>query len=139
MQAPTRKNEVNINTLILLAGFAATAIGWGMIWGRFTGDVSAMAQKYDTYIVNHDQLHKERLAIVTGVEARTDQRITTIELTMRKMENFEYRLTVQEQGSQTLARSVEELKNAVNSQGADLRVIREILTRLDPRAAGTSP
>jgi hypothetical protein len=52
---------------------------------------------------------------------------------MRQYDNLAYRITVQEQGSQTLARSVEELKAAVNSQSADLRVIREILTRLDPR------
>ena len=135
MNAPARKYEVNINTLILLAGFAATAIGWGMIWGRFTGDVSAMALKYDAWIVTHEQMHKDRLATVTGVEARTDQRISAIEGEMRKYENLAYRITVQEQGSQTLARSVEELKAAVNSQSGDIRVMREILQRLDPRSS----
>lgn len=48
---------------------------------------------------------------------------------MRKYENLAYRITVQEQGSQTLARSVEELKAAVNSQSGDIRVMREILQR----------
>lgn len=135
MHAPVRKYEVNINTMILLAGFAATAIGWGMIWGRFTGDVSSMAQKYDNWIVTHEEMHKDRMAALSGVEARTDQRIVAVEAEMRKYENLAYRITVQEQGAQTLARSVEELKSLVNNQGTDLKVIREILTRLDPKTA----
>lgn len=58
MHAPARKCEVNINTMILLVGFAATAIGWRMICGRFTGDVSARATKHDAWIVTHEQMTK---------------------------------------------------------------------------------
>ena len=133
----------NINTTVAVCGFALTllvsTVGWAASAATFKASVDEMGRKYDGWIVNHEQLHKDRLATVSAIEARTDQRITTLEQNMRKVDQIEYRLTVQEQGSQNLTRSVEELKNAVNSQSADLRVIREILTRLDPRAAATSP
>lgn len=129
----------NINTTVAVCGFALTllvsGIGWTASAATFKASVDEMGRKYDSWIVNHEQLHKDRLATVSAIEARTDQRITTLEQNVRKVDQIEYRLTVQEQGSQNLTRSVEELKNAVNSQSADLRVIREILTRLDPRSS----
>lgn len=137
IEKPKLQNVWNINTLIAVAGFGIT-IGL-MLWTggqseeRSRASLEALTVKVDTWIGNHEQMHKDRLAVVSAIDARTDQRISALEASNRKMENLEYRLTVQEQGSANLARSVEELKTTVNSLGTDIRVIREIVTRLDPR------
>lgn len=139
MQLPPVKKEVNINTIISTVGFIIM-IG-GMIWNAaaFKTSVDEMRAKYDNWIVTHEQLHKDRLAVVSATEARFETRIAAIESNMRKIDNIEYRMTVQEQGSANLARSVEELKTSVNSLGGDIRVMREILQRLDPRSPLPAP
>lgn len=106
------KKEVNYNTIISVCGFVLVLAG--MIWttAQRDADLSTLAKEV----------------------ARSDQRIVALETTARRVENLEYRVTVQEQGAQTLARAVEELKTALANQGADLRVIREIVTRMDPRS-----
>lgn len=139
MHLPPVKKEVNINTIVAVVGFAVTivvsVVGWSASAATFKANVDEMERKYDGWIASHDQLHKERNVEVSSAQARTDQRITTLEADLRKVDNIEYRLTVQEQGTANLGRAVEELKGLVNNQGTDLKVIREILTRLDPRAA----
>lgn len=131
MNIPPVKREWNINTLIALAGFGLTICA--MIWttAQRDADLSTLRKEFTDYKTAHEQLHKDRLAAVSAIEARTDQRLSGLELSSRKQENIEYRVTVVEQGSANLAKSVEELKAAVNNQSADLRVIKEILTRLD--------
>ena len=128
----------NITTTVAVCGFALTLlvslVGWTASAATFRASVDEMGRKYDGWIANHEQMHKDRLATVTGIEARTDQRIASLEEEVRKIDGLAYRLTVQEQGSANLARSVEELKTSVNSLGTDIRVMREILQRLDPRA-----
>lgn len=106
------KKEVNYNTIISVCGFAIVLAG--MIWttAQRDADLSTLAREV----------------------SRADQRIVSLETSARRVENLEYRVTVQEQGTQTLARAVEELKTALANQGADLRVIREIVTRMDPRS-----
>ena len=109
MHMPTVKKEVNYNTIISVFGFVLV-IG-GLIWttAQRDADLSTMAREM----------------------TRADQRIVALELSARRVENLEYRVTVQEQGAQALTRAVEELKTALANQGADLRVIREIVTRID--------
>lgn len=96
------------------------------------------SRKCDGWIANHERPPKDRLPTVTGIEARTDQRLSNLEGQTRKIDELACRLTVQEQGSVNLAGSVEELKNSVNCLGTDIRVMREILQGLDPRTS-TSP
>lgn len=119
---PVWKNEWNVTTVVALVLFTATAGGWFYANGQTN-------QKYDSWIANHDQYHKDRLAVVSQSEGRTEQRLSALEGAARKLENIEYRMTVQEQGSANLAKSVEELKATVNNLGTDIRVIREILER----------
>lgn len=126
---PVWKNEYNVTTVIALVMFAATVGGWVYSSGQQTASIASERIRVDTWIANHEQIHKDRLATVSGIEARVDQRLTGLEASVRKQDNIEYRLTVVEQGSANLARSVEELKATVNNLGTDIRVIREILER----------
>lgn len=132
MRAPELKYEVNITTVIALIGLVVTF--GGMIWagGQFHQSVNDLDNRFRSWVVTHEQLHKDRLAQVSASDARMDTRLGALEGQVRQIDNLTYRITVQEQGAVTLSQSVNELKQAVASQSADLRVIREILTRLDP-------
>lgn len=128
---PPVKKDININTIISVVGFVIM-IG-GLVWNAaiFKASVDDMARKYDGWIAQHETYHKDRLAFVSASEARVDTRLSSLETAIRKQDNLEYRMTVQEQGSANLAKSVEELKASISSLGTDIRVIREIITRLD--------
>ncbi|UXS23091.1 hypothetical protein [Agrobacterium tumefaciens] len=133
ISAPKVKYELNMTTAVVTIGLCATFAGWGVVWGSLTTRIENGETRVNGWITSHEQLHKDRLVAVTATETRTDQRIQVIEAEQRKIDNLSYRLTVQEQGAATLSKNVEELKAAVQGQSADLRVIREILTRMDPR------
>lgn len=121
---PVFKNEFNVTTVVALVGLASVLGGW--VW-----TASSTTSELRTWQVNHEQLHKDRNVTISSDQARTDQRLTGLEADSRKIENLAYRVTVQEQGSANLAKSVEELKNTVNGQSADIRVMLEILKRQD--------
>lgn len=121
---PTFKNEFNLTSATLALGLVSVLGGW--IWTASDTNASIRA-----WISNHEEVHKSAAAAIAGSEQRTDQRLIALEGQTRKLEQLEYRVTVQEQGSASLARSVEELKNTVNGQSADIRVMLEILKRLD--------
>lgn len=109
MQLPRAKNEVNVNTIITVIGFLLTIAGGGAVWGTMTSAVNSLS---------NDQ-------------AKIDARITGTEVQVNRIPNLEYRMTVQEQINTNTARAVDELRQALSDQGADIKVMREILTRLD--------
>lgn len=125
-----RSGPPSVATIAALFGIIVVVGGWVFTTG---GTVS----EFKTWIANHEQLHKDRQVAVSTEQARTDQRLLFLEGEARKMENMAYRLTVLEQGTATLGKSVEELKTAVNSQAADIRVMLEIVRRMDPATNGT--
>lgn len=122
----------NINSTISLIGFVIMIAG--MVWttAQRDADLSTLRRDFTEYRTGHEQLHKDRLAAVSATEARFDARLGVLETAIRKQDNIEYRVTVVEQGSANLARAVDELKAALNSVVTDIRVVREIVTRLDP-------
>lgn len=124
---PVFKNEVNIGTIAALFGMTVIFAGW--IW-----TASETKTEILSWQNNHDAMHQAQIANFSGFENRTDQRLVSLERATGKLEHLEYRLTVQEQGSASLAKSVEELKATVNGQSADIRVMLEILKRLDNTA-----
>lgn len=79
----------------------------------------------------HDALHKDRLADVKANEARTDERFKAIEGEVRKIERLDYRLTVTEQTSNTTANAIKELQSTLSETSGDLKVVREILQRIE--------
>jgi hypothetical protein len=132
ISAPKVKYELNMTTAVVTIGLCATFAGWGVVWGSLTTRIDNYENRNNAWQANHEQLHKERATAIATTDARTDQRLTGHEVELRKIDNLSYRLTVQEQGSATLAKSVDELKTAVQSQGSDIRFIREMLTQSNP-------
>lgn len=112
---PTVKNEINWATMAAIFGMLMTVGGLVYNTARFTARTEGMQTRLDVM----DSTLKQNVAVANQVAAKYD--------------NLAYRVTVQEQGSQALARSIEELKQTLANQSADLRVIREILSRLDEK------
>lgn len=139
VQKPVFKNEFNLTTLATLLGLIAVIGGW--VWTasgtarELQSNIGELDRKFTTWTSDHAQLHKDRNVAISADAARNDQRLISVETTIqtqaRKQDQLEYRTTVQEQGSASLSRSVEELKNTVNGQSADIRVMLEILKRFD--------
>lgn len=111
LKAPKVRNEVNVNTLVNVLGFLIVIAGMGASWGQLTGRLD-----------EHDR-----------VVTRHGAQIENLRSEIGKIDNLTYRVTVTEQAQSELARSVEELKVLVNGQGTDLRVIREILGRVESK------
>lgn len=113
MPAPTVKNEINLSTLGLAVGLLVS------LGGLFYQTVS-FKTSMEAAVADTDEWR-----------ARADQRIDALEGVAAKYDQLAYRVTLQEQGSATLSKALDDLRVTISAQGADLRVIREILTRID--------
>lgn len=113
MHLPKAKNEVNVNTIIQVVGFLVLIGGMGVSWGTAEESRRTMGEKL----------------------AASDARITAHDAQISAIPNLAYRLTVLEQANLSTTKALDDLRAAVNSQGTDIRVIREILTRLDQQIA----
>ena len=129
---PTFENKTNWNTWISLAGLVVTLTLGAVGYGAFTQSVSDLDRRFNAWTDDHERFHAQRQVDTTADRARMDERIKSIEMESRSLENIRYRLTVQEQGATNLARTVDELRQAIAQQNSDIRLIREIVTRLDP-------
>lgn len=117
MQRPTYRYEWNPNSIISILGFLLTLGSLAFAYGRFTGQV--------------DNLKTSAATAIGTIERRLDR----LEAESKAIDNLSYRMTVQEQGATSLTRTVDELRQAISQQNSDIRLIREIVTRLDPGPA----
>ena len=142
MHMPERENKVNWNTAISLGGFAIVVAVYLVSFGEFRAQVfesnrniAALTQNVEEWRVAHMQYHRDRSADLNALNARTDQRLKTIEDRMQELSTLSYRVTVVEQGAASLTKSVAELTSAMSVISGDIRVIRESILRLE-RANG---
>jgi len=109
---PNFKWEWNINTLAVLLGFGAGLMAWGYAWGQ----VQEMIPK---------------LVVVEG-------RVGNLERTLSQLDNFSYRISQNESKNAENDRQLETVIDKLNEQSSDIKVVREILQRLErERAAAT--
>ena len=66
--------------------------------------------------------------------AKHDARLSSVESDLRKYDNLAYRITVVETANAAVAQKLDTLQQAVNNQGGDLRVVKEILQRLESQS-----
>lgn len=147
---PTRgKFEWNFNTIVVTIGFAIQLVAGGVTIGvilnkqdasdaRQTARQDASDLKYASWISGHETLHRDRNGDARELQGRNEERFKSIEADTRKIENLNYRLTIQEQTSLTQSKVIEELKAAINTIASDVRVIKEITLRNDAAATGRS-
>lgn len=113
MELPRRaqKLEWNLNTIIQLITLAGMIIGMVTIWVNKGRDI--------------EDLQKWRVGI--------EERLKPIDTEVRKLDNITYRVTVLEQTNATITSGMKDLQTLINQQSGDLKVMREILQRLEDR------
>lgn len=113
MHLPPVKKELNINTIISLIGFLIMVGGMIYAYGQFTSQVYQTEQAFKEY------------------RTTTDQRMSGIETTTRQIDNLTYRMATVETATSAFARALEDLRSEMSQQSGDIRVVREILQRID--------
>lgn len=113
MELPKRaqKLEWNLNTIIQIITLLMMVIGGVTIWVNKGRDI--------------EELQKWRFA--------AEERLKSIDTEVRKIDNIVYRVTVQEQTNATITSAMKELQSLINQQSGDLKVMKEILQRLEDR------
>ena len=121
MHIPPIDPKLNFNTIILMVGFLFTTgvIIGGMIWtyAQTTGRVDQTESAFRDY------------------RAQNDARIAGMENVTRQIDNLTYRMSTVENSTSTFARALEDLRAEMSQQSGDMRVIKEILTRIERQAA----
>lgn len=107
--APRFRFEWNLNTIVVLLGFAAGLIGWGYTFNDVqTGRVQ----------------NRENIT-------RLDARLATIETEVRRIDNHELRITTMEKSAADAATTMKSLDRTLNDLASDMRVTKEILLRIE--------
>ena len=109
VRAPAWKWEWNLNTLVILIGFAGGLIAWGATWERLSSSQGAQARTID----------------------QIDKRVTTLEASMRLLDNHDLRISAMEKQAAEAATSMKVVESTLNSLSVDTRVMREILQRIE--------
>lgn len=131
-----------INGVMLVLGFAGTFAYLGSYKTTIEGGIAEnkagiadLAKDQATRWEAHMQLHKDRLAEVKEREGATGARISAVEKATadnsRQNDNLVYRVTVLEQKSDAVTKTVNEIQAALQQLASDQRVSTEILKRLD--------
>ncbi|WP_454287069.1 hypothetical protein [Rhizobium arsenicireducens] len=116
VKAPVWKWEWNLNTVVILLGFAGGIAAWGGMWERVNAGNSANG---------------------AAVE-RMDNRLTAIEASVRRLDTQELRITAVEKQAQDAALATRMIEGTLNALAADMRVTREILQRIEAAQNGRS-
>lgn len=101
--------EVNLNTVVILCGFLAGIATWGATWER----ISSGQHRADI-----------------GLE-RLERRMVALEANTRTLDNHELRISTVERAAADAAIASRETSATVNQLTADIRVIREIVQRIE--------
>ena len=109
VRAPAWKWEWNLNTVVILLGFAGGLVAWGATWERLSSNQGAHARTLD----------------------QIDKRVTTLEASMRLLDNHELRISSMEKQAAEAATSMKVVESTLNSLSVDTRVMREILQRIE--------
>jgi len=115
MSTTTRVGEWQIEKKVSLGTLGALGVQ-AIVVIVFLVQMSGNVDKNTTELVKHDA------------------RISTVEADVRKYDNLVYRITVVEQTNAAVTQKLDDLQQAVNTQSGDIRVMREILQRLESQS-----
>ncbi|AEG56179.1 hypothetical protein Sinme_4505 [Sinorhizobium meliloti AK83] len=106
---PKWRFAYNLNTLVILIGFAGGVAAWGATWERLSANQEVHASSID----------------------RLDKRLTAAEVSLRQLDKHELRISAVEKQAAEAATSMKAVENTLNSLSIDTRVMREILQRIE--------
>lgn len=109
MTAPTWKWEWNLNTLVVLVGFASGFVAWGYTLADLKQGRS---------------LNEANIANLTS-------RVSANEVAIRRLDNHELRIATMEKAATDAADTMKSLDKTLNNLASDMRVTKEILQRLE--------
>jgi len=104
-----QKLEWNLNTVIQVITLLMMCGGGVTIWVNKGRDIEEL-QKW---------------------QARSEERFRTLESEVRKIDNLAYRVASTEQSSTSTAAAIKEVQGLISQQAGDLKVIKEILQRVE--------
>lgn len=139
-----------INTGLIVGGLVTLIMKSGGYFTSLESDIKTNSEsiirlenKQAEKWTLHEELHKNRLADVTGKETAFNERLKTLEKSnfdiLREQDNLKYRVTVTEQSAVTISTAIKDLQNDFNKQSSDLQVMKEILQRLDASVNRNTP
>lgn len=120
MQIPPVKRELNINTVISVVGFGIMLASMAVGYGRFTEQMMQTTAELSAY------------------KAATDLRIAKLETDTRQLDNLAFRMSAAETSNAAVTRALGDLQSAVANQSGDIKVIREILVRIEQQSTPAS-
>ncbi len=112
--APAWKWEWNLNTIVVLVGFASGFVAWG--WTL-------------------NELQTGRSTNAANIE-RLDAKLTAVEVEARRIDTHELRIGNVEKQATDAATAMRAVETTLSSLSADIRVVREILQRLETAGSG---
>lgn len=115
--APTWKFEWNLNTIVVLVGFCSGFVAWG--WTL-------------------NEIQTGRTMNAANIE-RLDARVKALELSARQLDNHELRLAHVEKQATDASTAMRAVETTLNVLTTDIRVVREILQRLEAGQSGQNP
>lgn len=107
--APSWEWKWNLNTVLQIVTICSFFVGGGMLWER----INTGTEKNSTDI------------------ERIDKRLTAVEVGMRSLDTQELRISAVEKQASDAAVSMRSLETTLNSLVSDMRVVREILQRIE--------
>lgn len=109
MAGPTWKWEWNLNTVVVLLGFA----GGFVAWGYTLADIQQGRSLNETNISN------------------LSSRVGANEMALRRIDNHELRITNMEKAATDAAGTMKSLDKTLNDLASDMKVTKEILQRIE--------
>ena len=128
---PTFKYEMNLTTLTALLGIVISIWSASARYNTLEQGVEALDKEAQSWRANHLAYHNDRSREINALITRQDESLKEVETRTRDFDRMEYRLQLQEQGTTSLSAAVAELRQAINDQAGDVKLIREIVQRLD--------
>ena len=128
---PTFKYEMNLTTLAALLGIVISIWSASARYNTLERDVAALSKESQLWYASHLAYHSDRAREVNALIVRQDERLKEVESRTQGFDRLEYRLQLQEQGTTSLSAAVAELRQTINDQASDVKLIREIVQRLD--------
>lgn len=120
MHLPKRapRMEWNLNTVIQIITLVTMACGGVALWVNRSRDV--------------DELQSWKLS----QSAHSDVMEARIDKVEAQVSNHEYRINVGEQSNANTVSSIKDVQSTLNQQSGDLKVVREILQRIEAAQKG---
>lgn len=122
MEFPKRapRLEWNLNTVIQIITLVTMACGGVALWVNRSRDVDEL-QSWKLSQTAHSDVLEAR---VDKVEAQVN--------------NHEYRINIGEQSNANTVSSIKDVQSTLNQQSGDLRVVKEILQRIEAAQKGAN-